>query len=40
MPLHDTVGVNCERLKLLKIKAQMSSIWTKGCMFDDYVCVI
>ena len=25
--------------QLLKFKAQVSSIWTKGWMFDDCVCV-
>ena len=25
--------------EVLKIKAQVSSIWAKGCMFDDCVCV-
>ena len=33
--LRYTVGINCK-------KEQVSSIWTKVCMFDDYVrvCVI
>ena len=32
MPLHDAVGINCKkREQLLKIKAQMSSIWANGC---------
>ena len=26
--------------QLLKIKAQVSSIWAKGCMFEDCMCVI
>ena len=26
-------------VKLLKIKAQVSSIWDKGCMFDDCLCL-
>ena len=33
MPLHDAVGIN-----LLKIKAQVSSIWAKGCILMT-VCV-
>ena len=33
MPLHDAVGINCEKEQLLKIKAQLSSIWAKGCIF-------
>ena len=32
MPLHDEVGINCKMAQLLTIKAQMSSIWAKGCM--------
>ena len=32
MPLHDAVGLNCKRVQLLKIKAQVSSIWAKGCI--------
>ena len=31
MPLHDAVGINCKREQLLKSKAQVSSIWDKGC---------
>ena len=32
IPLHDAVGIDCKRVQLLKIMAQMSSIWAKGCM--------
>ena len=32
MPLHDAVGINCKMAQLLKIKTQLSSIWTKGCI--------
>ena len=32
MPLHDAVGMNCEKGQLLKIKAQVSRIFAKGCM--------
>ena len=32
MPLHDAVGINCKEAQLLKIKAQVSSIWAKGCI--------
>ena len=39
MPLHDTVGINCKRAQLLKIKAQVSSIWAKVYL-DDCVCVL
>ena len=28
--LHDAVRINCKRAKLLKINAQVSSIWAKG----------
>ena len=30
MPLHDAVWINCNKGQLLKIKAQVSSIWAKG----------
>ena len=32
MPLHDVVGINCKKGALLKSKAQLSSIWAKGCI--------
>ena len=32
MPLHDAVVVNCKKSALLKIKAQVSRIWAKGCI--------
>ena len=32
MPLHDAVGITVKRVRLLKIKAQLSSIWAKGCI--------
>ena len=38
MQLHDAVGINCKRAQLLKIKAQVSSIWAKGCI-SMTVCV-
>ena len=31
MPLHDAIGINCKRAQQ-KIKAQVSSIWAKGCI--------
>ena len=31
------LGYTVKRAQLLKIKAHVSSIWAKGCMFD--VCV-
>ena len=39
MPLHDAAGISYEKGQLLKIKAQVSSIWARGCMLDDCVCV-
>ena len=32
MPLHDVVGKTVKKAQLLKIKAQLSSIWAKGCI--------
>ena len=32
MPLHNAVGINCKKGELLKIMAQVSSIWAKGCI--------
>ena len=32
MPLQYEAGINCIEGAILKIKAQMSSIWAKGCM--------
>ena len=39
MPLHDAVGKTAKEEQLLKIKAQISSIWDKGCMLI-IVCVL
>ena len=39
MPLHEAVGIIVKRAQLLNIKAQMSSIWAKGCMLL-IVCVL
>ena len=39
MPLHDAVGINRKNwATILKIKAQVSSIWAKGCILMT-VCV-
>ena len=39
MQLHDAVVINCKKGQtILKITAQMSSIWAKGCMLM-IVCV-
>ena len=32
MPLHDGVGINCEKGATTEVKAQEPSIWAKGCM--------
>ena len=41
MQSHDAVGINCKQAAtILKIKAQVSSIWAKGRMLDNYVYVI
>ena len=40
MLLHDAVALTVKSVKLLKIKAQVSSRWAKGCMFEDCVCGI
>ena len=32
MPLHGAVGINCKKGATMNTKAQMSSIWAKGCM--------
>ena len=39
MPLHDAVGINSKKGQLMKIKAQISSIWGKVCMLM-IVCVL
>ena len=37
----DTVGINCRKGELLKIKTQVLSIWAKGCiLMIECVCVI
>ena len=38
MPLHQAAGINCKNGATTEIKAQMSSIWAKGCMLM-IVCV-
>ena len=40
MSLHDPVGVNCKRAQLLKIKAQVPDICSKGCVLDNCVGII
>ena len=38
MPLHDAIAINRKKGQLLKMKAEVSSIWAKGCIFM-IVCV-
>ena len=38
MPLHDAVGVNCNKGATTEIKVKVSSIQAKGCMLNDCVC--
>ena len=38
LTLPDAVGINCKKAQLLKIKAQLSSIWAKGSILMT-VCV-
>ena len=41
MQLHKAVGINCKKGELLKIKAQVTSIWAKGCiLMTGCVCVL
>ena len=42
MPLYDAAGINCKTsANILKIKAQVSSIWAKGCiLMTVYVCYL
>ena len=40
MPLHDTVRVNGERAKLVKIKVEVLRVSAKGCMVYNCLCVI
>ena len=41
MPLHDSVGKTVKRAQLLRIKAQMLSIWAEGYLLMIVcVCVI
>ena len=35
IPLHDTVGVNCETGATTDIKAQVPSLWAMWCMLDN-----
>ena len=38
MSLHDAIGINCKKDATTEIKAQLSSIWAKGCILMT-VCV-
>ena len=37
MPLHDAVGVNCKKGATTENQGQVSSLWAKGCIFDECV---
>ena len=32
MPLHDAVGINCEKSATTENQAQVPGIWAKGCV--------
>ena len=40
MPLHDAVGINCNMDATTETQGEGVSIWTKGCMLCDCVCVL
>ena len=40
MLLYDAVGVYCNMDATTDIKAQVLSIWAKGCMLDNCTCII
>ena len=40
MPLHDAVGVNCKKDATTETQSGGVKYMTKGCMLDDFVCVI
>ena len=40
MPIHDAVEVNCKKSSTTCIKAQVPSIWVKGCMLHNCACGI
>ena len=40
MPLHTAVGINSKYGATNENKGEGYSIWAKGCMLDDCVCVI
>ena len=40
MQLHDAVGINYKKCATSENQGQVSSIWAKGCMSDDCVCVL
>ena len=39
MPLHDAVGINCQKGATTDFKAEMSSVWANGCVLM-IVCVL
>ena len=40
MPLHDLVRINCKKSETTDIKEQVPSMWAKGCMLENYACII
>ena len=40
MPLHGAVWINCKKGATTEYQGEVSSIWTKECMFNDGECVI
>ena len=40
MPLHDAVGINCEKRTTTENQGANVKYMGKGCMLDDCVCVI
>lgn len=40
MPLHGVVGVNCKERATTDIKAHVRSIWAKGYVLDNCMCII
>ena len=39
MPFYHGVGINCKKDATTEVKTQEPSIWAKGCMVGDCVCV-
>ena len=37
MTLHDAVEINCENGATTENQSEVSSMWAKGCMLDDFI---